>query len=240
MKTDNKFMLGILGGMGPMAGVEFQKRIIEKTPACSDSDHIKMICFTDPKIKDRTQCIKAGDDFSDEIVDAFNSMKKMGVNIGVIACNTAHASFGKIKSRVNFPLLNIINETVEYIGKNYENIKKVGLLATDGTIRSKIYHKVLNKKGFAVKTPKQADQKMLMSIIYGKKGIKAGYINENAKNIENIIFKLRKNGAEVVILGCTELSLLNIEKYNIIDPIEIVSGKIIQLAKEPICIKLKA
>ncbi|MFA6183837.1 MAG: amino acid racemase [Parcubacteria group bacterium] len=227
MKVDSEFTLGILGGMGPMAGVEFQKRIIEKMPARMDSDHIKMICFTNPKIKDRTESIKKGDDFSNEVVRSLNLMKKFGVSVGVITCNTAHASFEKITARTSFPLINIIEETALFVAKKYSFAGKIGLLATDGTIVSKIYHKALTSKGIEVITPIKNNQKELMNIIYGRSGIKSGCINSNRIKVLRIIRDLEEDGADVIILGCTELSLLGINGKDIVDPLDVVTDKII-------------
>jgi len=227
MREDSEFTLGILGGMGPMAGVEFQKRIIEKMPAKMDSDHIKMICFTNPKIKDRTESIKKGDDFSNEVVRSLNLMKKFGVSVGVITCNTAHASFEKITARTSFPLINIIEETALFVANNYSFAGKIGLLATDGTIVSKIYHKALISKGIEIITPIKDNQKELMNIIYGRSGIKLGCINSNRIKVLKIIGDLEEDGADVIILGCTELSLLGINGKYIVDPLDVVTDKII-------------
>jgi aspartate racemase len=230
MKSKEEFMLGIVGGMGPLAGIELQRRIVENTPALSDSDHIKMVCFTNPQIKDRTKSLERGEDFAEEIIRSLNSLEIFNVSLGLIACNTAHAQFEKISSNVKFPLINIINETVAYLEMEYRNSEKIGLLATNGTIESKVYEKALNRRGFSVVIPKKYEQQKLMDVIYGRDGIKAaGATVKNAKVIKDISFSLKRRGAEVVILGCTELSVLGIKGWGIVDPLDVVSKKIVNL-----------
>ena len=228
MKSDDDFILGILGGMGPMAGVELQRRIIEKMPAKTDSDHVKMICFTNPKIKDRTCCIKNGDDFSEEIIRSLDLMSGFRVSLGVITCNTAHSSFDRIIAKTSFPLVNIIKETASFVAKKYSFAGRVGLLATDGTIQSGIYHKALESEGMKIMIPREDNQREIMNIIYGRSGIKSGCINSNKVKILKIIKELEEDGADVIILGCTELSLLGISTQGIVDPFDVVVNKIIK------------
>lgn len=228
MKKEDDFILGILGGMGPMAGVEFQKRIIEKMPAKGDNDHIKMICFTNPKIKDRSFSLKKGVDFSEEVIKSLNLLSSFGVNVGVITCNTAHASFEKINSQVKFPLLNIIETTVNFLLRKFPAVGIVGLLATDGTIQSGLYENLLSKNKIDLITPSKNSQKQLMNIIYGKSGVKSGCINSNKVKLKKIIKELEDDGADVIILGCTELSLLGVEGKFIVDPLDVVADLIVK------------
>lgn len=214
-----------------MAGVEFQKRIIEKMPAKTDQDHIKMVCFTNPKIKDRTNSLETGIDFSAEVAASLNLMEGFSVNLGVMTCNTAHANFEKIAAQVNFPLLNIVQETVNFITRKYFFAGKIGLLATDGTISSGIYRKALEAVEIELVTPEIQDQKTVMEVIYGRSGIKSGCINSNRIKIIDIIQSLKARGADVVILGCTELSLLGIEGRNIVDPLDAAAEAIMEIIK---------
>lgn len=230
METDEELILGILGGMGPMAGVEFQKRIIEKMPARNDQEHIKMVCFTNPKIHDRTSRLVAGGDFSSEVVQSFNLMKEFNVSLGVMTCNTAHSNFEAISAQVDFPLINMIEETVDFIAKKYFFAGRIGILATDGTLQSGIYEKALKERGMGLVVPEDKDQKDVMDVIYGRSGIKSGCINSNRMRIMNIMKSLETAGADVIILGCTELSLLGISGRGIIDPLDVVAEVVFKKA----------
>jgi len=230
MTSKNEFTLGILGGMGPLAGIELQRKIVEKSPARNDNDHIKMVCFTNPHIHDRTKSLQEGKDFSGEIINSFNLMKSLRVNIGLMACNTAHAEFEKISSQVKFPLLNIVNETISFVESEFVGVKKIGLLATDGTIQSGVYAKAASERDFEIILPKKDDQLKIMEVIYGNNGVKAGNVGrKNAVIIKKIIASVLAGGAEVVILGCTELSLLKINGKKIIDPLDVISEKVVKM-----------
>ncbi|PIR06517.1 MAG: aspartate racemase [Candidatus Komeilibacteria bacterium CG11_big_fil_rev_8_21_14_0_20_36_20] len=224
------FILGILGGLGPMAGVELQKRIIMASPAKTDQEHIKMVCFTNPKIKDRTHALQKGNDFSQEVIRSLTLMSLIRVSVGIMVCNTAHADFDKIKKGVKYPLINLVLETVEYLRLKYSYYSKVGLLATDGTLQSGIYHQALAKYGFKVVAPTINGQQILMQTIYGPVGIKAGYFQNNKRIVNNLIKKLQDNGAQIIILGCTELSLVGIKGNSVLDPLDVMAKKIVGLA----------
>ena len=223
--------LGILGGMGPMAGVELQRRIIEKSPASKDKDHIRMICFNNTQIQDRTESYKNGYDYSSEIIDSFRMLGGLGVNIGVMACNTAHFKFDNICDKVGFQLISLIDDTFKYITEKCKGAINIGLLATDGTIKSKIYHNKFIGTNHNIIDLDNTDQETVTNVIYGKYGIKAGYINSKNKHlVMDIIYKLKAKGADKVILGCTELSLLGFNTNYVIDPMDIVSTNIVNLA----------
>lgn len=229
---DKNFILGVLGGMGPMAGVEFQKRLIENTPATRDNDHIKVISFTNPHIDDRTTCIKNGGCFATEVIKSIKVIEEAGAKTAVMMCNTAHSKFDKISNAVNIPLINIIQETVNYISDKFINCQNVGILATDGTIMSKLYQNELQQKNISTIILNKEDQTVLMELIYGTNGIKSGFVNNllNKFVVQEMIMKLKNAGAELVILGCTELSLLGVDDNQVVDPLTVVSQKVVSLA----------
>jgi len=203
MQNNPKKTIGIIGGVGPMAGVLLQKLIIEMTPAHKDQEHIPVITYTNPNIPDRTASLlgpKAGMDFVFEIQKTANILARAGAQIIALPCNTAHARFVEIQKGVPVPIINMVFETVNIIRKKYGN-PQVGLLATDGTIFSGIYQSVAPDIEWLL--PSKEDQKEVMKTIYG---IKSG------SNIEASIIKVTRNlverGAEVIITGCTELSLI--------------------------------
>jgi len=189
-----------------------------------------MICFTNPYIRDRTKAFLNGKSIDQDLVESLNLISKVGVNIGIMACNTAHVNFSEIESLVNYNLLNIIDETADYLDDNYAGYYKIGLLATDGTLKSKIYHRALADRGFKAVSPSKSDQLKIMDAIYGSKGIKVGEYKFNAKIIKEVIKNFNNEGIEIVLLACTELSLLNIYDENIVDPLDIVTNKIIDIA----------
>lgn len=119
----------------------------------------------------------------------------------------------------------MVRETVNIIAKNYSKDAGVGVLATDGTILSGVYKVELEKLGLSIINLNKVDQEKLMTLIYGPKGIKAGNVESgtNRKIVINLAKKLQGQGAQVVVLGCTELSLLGVRGKNIIDPVDVLA-----------------
>jgi len=230
--VNENFILGILGGMGPLAGVELQKKIIKLSPAKRDQEHLKMVCFTNPHVSDRTNCLEQGEDFSVSIANSLNRLKTFGADIGVIACNTAHAQIEDIQNLSDLPLMNIIKETVGYIMTTFPDAKKIGLLATNGTIKSGAYHKCFYDHGLTEILPDSEMQEIAMELIYSETGLKSGFVDNrlNVFVLDSLIENLIVRGADIVILGCTEFSMLKINRQKTIDPLNIAARKIIEMA----------
>ena len=229
---DKNFILGILGGMGPLAGIELQKKIITASPAKRDQDHIKMICFTNPHINDRTSCLNNGEDFSTSIATSLNQLENFGALVGIIACNTAHAQIEAIKSKTKLLLINIVEETVAYIANNFPRAKKIGLLATDGTINAHVYNQYLEKCNLQQILPDKEKQAIVMELIYNETGLKSCFIDNkiNIFVLDYLIQDLLNSGADLVILGCTELSMLKVNNNKVVDPLDVAAQKIVGLS----------
>lgn len=230
--VDENFILGILGGMGPLAGIELQKRVVQFSPAHKDQEHIKMVCFTNPHINDRTACLETGTDFSASIAESLNQLQNFGATFGVIACNTAHAQIEQIHAQTDLPLVNIVAETVAAIKKDFPSAKTIGLLATNGTIHSGVYQKYLTQYDLTELLPDKKIQQIVMDLIYNETGLKSGFIDNriNEYALNSLVQYLQNQGADLVILGCTELSMLKIDNERTIDPLNIVAQKIVEMA----------
>lgn len=197
--------LGVIGGMGPLATELLYKRIIEKTDAKCDQEHIDMIILSHASMPDRTTAIKSGN--THEVFTALLSDAKMletnGVDAIAIPCNTSHYFWKPLQAEIEIPIINMVRKTVEKIKKSNENIKKIGLLATDGTIYTGIYKHECEKLGIECINPDEKTQKQVMNIIYNQ--IKAG-ISGNREDFSCIDEYLKNAGCEAAILACTELS----------------------------------
>lgn len=237
------FKLGILGGVGPSATVDFMNKIIQNTPAKKDQDHIKMIVEQNPQVPDRTASLVHQE--TDPTIAMFSICKKLeaeGADAIAIPCNTAHAFVNSIQEHLHIPIINMLTITAQHIGENLGKQIKVGLLATNGTIQSKVYHDVLLEFGFEVIIPDEKHQQYVMESIYGEYGVKAGFTaGECKKNIIIAANHVINKGADVLILGCTELPLMFVnqtelvnENFTIplIDPTLILAKKVIFLAKD--------
>ncbi len=203
LNEKSKKIIGIIGGMGPLATCDLFKKIIEKTKnAKCDQEYIHVCIDCNTNIPDRTEAIlNGGKNPVPEMVKSGILLESMGANVLVMPCNTAHYFYDKITPFLNIPLLNMPEETAKKLKQ--KDVKKVGLLATDGTIKSNVYHRALEKYGIEALTPSAAQQKSVMDIIYN--GVKAGNQNIDLTDFYAAIDSLLKKGAELLILGCTEL-----------------------------------
>lgn len=240
--VDKTFKLGILGGVGPSATVDFMNKIIANTPADKDQDHIKMVVEQNPQIPDRTANLINKE--TDPTLAMFSTCKRLeaeGADAIAIPCNTAHAFVKGIQEHLSIPIINMLNTTTTYILNQYGKHTKVGLLATTGTIQSEVYHDALLASGLKVITPNEEYQAYVMESIYGKQGVKAGFTTGACKEyLGKAADFVIDQGAELIILGCTELPLLfpsekAIVRKNktipLVDPTLVLALKIISLAK---------
>ncbi|MDE3743873.1 amino acid racemase [Maribacter polysaccharolyticus] len=238
------FKLGIVGGVGPSATVDLMNKIIQNTPAKKDQDHIKMVVEQNPQIPDRTANLIQNQ--TDPTIALFSTCKKLEAASSdaiAIPCNTAHAFVKQIQEHLNVPIVNMITTTAEYIVKNFGKGTHVGLLATSGTVQSKVYYNALIHFGLQVIFPDELHQADVMESIYGEYGVKAGHTEGVCK--EHILKGanyLIENGARVIILGCTELPLLfpqtkelkvGEKTVELIDPTLVLAKRIVDLSKAP-------
>jgi len=204
-------IIGVVGGMGPEATLDFFKKIIRNTEAKRDQDHLRIIIYNNPKIPDRTPAVLGtGKSIIPDMVKTAKSLEKAGASFIVIPCVTAHYFIDDFRKQVNIPIISLIEELGREIVDNYSYIKKVGLLATSGTIKGGHVQNRLEKLGIQILIPSEdLQEELVMEAIYGKKGIKAGYINyENKEKFIKITELLIKKGAEGIIAGCTEIPLV--------------------------------
>lgn len=242
--AQKSYKVGIIGGVGPAATVDFINKIIRNTDAKRDQDHIKLVVEHNPQIPDRTENLVA--EGPDPTIALYSACKKLEANdadLIAIPCNTAHAFVERIQPYLSIPIINMLFETVEYIRTRHADFSTIGLLATTGTVKSRVYHDLIQKAGLRVVVPENDYQAKVMSAIYGDHGVKAGYTDgpcriELLQALDNVV----NQGAEIVILGCTELPLIVAQTDNytvagksvaILDPTEILARKCVSLSRRP-------
>jgi len=218
-------VVGILGGMGPEATAELFCRIIKVTPAKKDQDHLRVIIDNNPKIPDRTESILSkGASPLPKMVKTARNLEKAGADFIIMPCNTAHYYYQDLKKSIGIPVLNMIELTAQIINKRFPNVRRAGLIATTGTVKTKIYDQALGRIGIKVISPPAGFQDRVMEAIYGY--FKAGCIVEGRKIIVNVANHLAEEGADMIICGCTEVSLILKSgdlPIPIIDPLQILS-----------------
>lgn len=236
---ESRFKIGIVGGVGPAATIDFMSKIVSGTTANSDQDHIKMIVEHNPQIPDRTEnIIGQGADPTLSLYSTCKKLEKGGANIIAIPCNTAHAFLNQIQPKLTIPVINILTATVNFIKDKLPSTKLIGLMATSGTLRSGLYQGALNSADLDYIIPDEERQELVMNSIYGDKGVKAGYSTGICKEqILSVIKHLAGQGADIIILGCTELPIIVNSadtEFDIffVDPTEILANTCIALAQK--------
>ena len=208
---------GIIGGTGTLAAIEFETKLLELGTvrgACSDQEHILWILINATAIPDRTKSlIGEVEDCTNYYVQYSRILQKAGADFIVTTCNTAHAFHDTVQKYISIPWINLIEITVNYIQTQFPETKKIGLLATNGTLESKLYENMLSNIGFQCIYPTiNSDiQKLVMDSIYDKEfGVKATgkAVSQNAtKGFKKAARWLHAQGAELLIAGCTEISV---------------------------------
>ncbi|WP_316568598.1 amino acid racemase [Neobacillus sp. YIM B06451] len=225
-------VVGIIGGMGPLATVDLMNKIIFHTPAKKDQDHIHIIVDNYSQIPDRTTAILGkGTNPTPFMIQSARLLEKAGADFLVMACNTAHFYFNAVSNSVSIPILNMPLETARFLHE--KKLRRVGLLATDGTINTKLYQHSCISYDIHVIEP---DVQMQTEVMEGIYAIKAGNLDTGFLHLSKAADKLRDSGAEAIIAGCTEIPLVlkSSEQMTIIDPTEILAKRVIEIATETV------
>lgn len=228
MNTKKKIeMLGILGGLGPMATVYFYEMLTEHTRAACDQEHIDIVVSSRASTPDRTAFVLGESDENplDFMLRDARRLVEFGADLISIPCNTAHYFYDALAAEIDVPIVNIIYETVSHIFRM--GAKKIGVLATEGTVKSGAYEHMCRQIGLGYEVPCEENQAMLSEIIYGsiKKGKRA-----DMEKFGQICDELRAKGCERLVLGCTELSLIKRDEGLddfFVDSLEVLAWKTI-------------
>ena len=198
-------VLGVVGGLGPLATARFLELVVEMTDAKREQDNVDMIVYNFPSIPDRTGYILGYNLKSPlpGLKSVAHALVRQKVVCIAIPCVTAHYFHKELQEAVPVPILNGVAETVQLL--KAKGIKKVGLMATDGTIRSGLLSRELDNAGIISVIPSAERQADVMHLIY--ENVKAGEPADMLR-FRRVQQELFDCGAEVILLGCTELSII--------------------------------
>lgn len=228
MSTD-QFRIGIVGGMGPQAGVLLQQYIIEETPADRDQEHLPVLTFTNPHIPDRTQSLRSDDGQAmvRAIVDSIQVLERSGASVIALPCITAHARFAAIQEQVSLPIVDMVQLIVAQLSSE----TAVGLLATNGTIKEALLQNASTKIRWVL--PEMSQQQEVMDLIYSVKSSR-GIVSDNQRTLlQKLVQDLRDRGANIVVLGCTELSVIysqDAQESFVLDPLRLLAVELTRLS----------
>lgn len=205
MADGTDIRLGVIGGLGPMATAFFIERVVDMTDASTDQEHLDMIIYNVPSIPDRTRYIlgQSPDSPVAPMIRIGQKLVEQGVAWIAIPCITAHYFHQVLSEAIRCPIIHAIRETAGELRQ--QGVRAAGIAATDGTLAGQLFQDELGRQGITSIIPQKKTQAAIMNLIYGN--IKAG-LPADMDRFAAVSAELRQSGAETIILGCTELSVI--------------------------------
>jgi aspartate racemase len=202
----NGAMLGVLGGMGPLASAQFMLRLTMLTPATRDQDHIPAVLWSDPRVPDRTAArLAGGEDPLPWLARGIAGLETAGAGAIAIPCNTAHGWYDALRAATALPILHIVDAAAEDLARQGIHKGRVGIMGTAGTLAMRLYQPRLEALGYEVIVPDAAEMAALVTP--GIELVKANRVAEAYAPLAEAAANLRARGAAAVVLGCTEIPL---------------------------------
>lgn len=224
--------MGVIGGMGPEATVELMRRVIIATPANDDAEHIRMLVDNNPKVPSRIKALidGTGKNPGPVIASMAKGLEQAGADFLVIPCNTAHYYWSFASNAVHIPVVHLVDLVLERIADEVGRSAKVGLLASPALQKVGLYDSRCHELGLSIMHPRQPDA--LLEVI---RAVKAKRVSaENVACLNAAAQYLARAGADSIILGCTEFSLLadQVEvDLPVFDSLQVLADDIVRRAK---------
>ncbi|SEM46681.1 aspartate/glutamate racemase family protein [Nonomuraea pusilla] len=224
-------LVGVLGGMGPAATVDFYRKLVEETAATADQEHVPVVIWGDPRVPDRSlSLLGGGEDPTPHLRRGIQALRRAGCEVLAVPCNTAHAFVPALADEAGIELVSIIEVTADALAA--DGVRAAGLLATSGTLRSGLYAGALRRRGVTALEPGEAGQRQVMAAIAA---VKAGHAGpEHGRALEDVARTLAARGAERIVAACTEI-VLSLDGSGLpvplVDPARLLAGRIAALAR---------
>lgn len=237
--NDNRKRLGIIGGMGSLAAVHFFRRVVERTPARCDQDHVEIVLHNNNHVPDRSDAIlNGGADPRPELIRSCQLLEASGVDLIAIACMTSHAFLPDLQAATRTTILDGIAATARHCRRVRPDARRVGVLATTGSLQSGVFHRALAAEELEVVAFTGEEQgHRVMDPIYAEWGVKAGHVGGEARaRLVAAARELVARGAELVIAGCTEVPLVVRQEdlaVPLVDATEVVVGEALERCLPP-------
>jgi aspartate racemase len=199
-------LLGVLGGMGPAATVDFLRKLIELTPAARDEEHVPLVVYSVPQMPDRTAAILAeGPSPLPAMLRGIRVLAQAGAQCVAIPCNTAHHWYRELVARGGLPILHIADAACERLAGLGLRGGAVGLIATSGTLAAGFYQERLAARGYRALVPTEADQERF--VMRGIAQVKAGELAAARASLAPAARELVAAGARALVFACTEVPI---------------------------------
>jgi aspartate racemase len=210
-------VLGVLGGMGPLASAQFMLRLTLLTPADRDQDHIPAVLWSDPRVPDRSKGRFQGQVARGSTAEANGSdplpwllrgiagLKQAGCGAIAIPCNTAHGWYNEMRDAAQLPILHIVDAAAADLRRLGIAPGRIGVMGTQATLTMRLYQDRLDSLGWSCLTPSPAQMERLVTPAIAS--VKANRVAEAYAPLAEVVNDLAAQGATAVVLGCTEIPL---------------------------------
>ena len=230
------YRLGVLGGMGPQATNTFYQFVIDRTDARTDQEHVNALILSDSDMPDRTCAILQGGQAREAVYQRLLADARLlegaGCTCIAVPCNTSHFFLDRVQEQIGIPIIHMIRETARLLASR--GLKRPGILATDGTIRTELYQKEFFAAGIEAAIPSRPAQELVMSLIYDD--IKAGRDGDPQK-FAAVHQDLLAQGCDCGVLACTELSVFA-DKHHLphfyTDAMAVLAERSVQACRKPL------
>ena len=203
-------VVGVLGGMGPLATIDFLSKLVAATPAGTDQDHVPVVVSAIPQVPDRTRAFRGeGPSPLAAMISSARRLKAAGAGLVVIACNTAHLWFDDIEDALALPMIHLVDAAIQDAIGLAGPGGRIGLLGTDATLASGLYVNRASATGLApVHWLLPTAREMIDLVARGIDAVKSGDLATGRELLASAALRLKERGADVVILGCTEIPVV--------------------------------
>ncbi len=203
-----KGLLGVLGGMGPLATVDFMHKVLAATPVARDQDHVPMVVSCIPQVPDRTAAFRGeGESPLDAMITCGRRLLSAGAGMVLIPCNTAHLWYDEIQAALGVPMLHLVDAALGDVLQHTDGSRHVGLLATDATLASGLYVNRTPLAGRTIRWLLPTARAMSECVMPGIEAVKAGQVGLGSTLLSAAAQALVRRGAGAIVLGCTEIPL---------------------------------
>jgi aspartate racemase len=228
-----ELVVGVIGGLGPEATLDFYAKVLKHSHASKDQDHIHLIIESNPKTPNRNEAIAGrGPSPAPELADMARALERAGADFVVMACNTAHAYEADIRTALKKPFVSLIDEVVDEVRTSNPTTKRVGVLATQGSRDANIFAPAFSRHDIDVLQLSDASQHHFMDILYLiKSGDRSSKIHEAMQQLGEELVVL---GADILIAGCTEVPLVLRDGDNtksLIDSTDVLARRCVAYAR---------
>jgi len=199
-------MLGVLGGMGPLASAQFMLRLTLLTPATRDQEHIPTVLWSDPRVPDRTRHRLGGaEDPLPWLLRGIEGLQRAGCGAIAIPCNTAHGWFDDMQRAASVPIIHIVDAATTDLRAMGIRSGTIGVMGTQATLDMRLYEERLERQGWRCISPSRAEMEGLVGPAIAM--VKANRVADAFHPLSEVVDTLAARGATAVVLGCTEIPL---------------------------------